>query len=243
MRKYAFPIIAFSVIISLPVFILMAMQWKWSPDSDFYGLKILLWITETAGSPWSFLTSVLLIIGTLLLLGSQNISVVKFILVFILCILVGQGIKSVMKTSIKEPRPYVMWLKQEYGINPNDFYALKRADRSKLIDMVITESPNIPDWQLTHWKVETGYAFPSGHTFFAVNWALLLIGLLWQRRYYITSIILALWAESIIVSRLLLGMHWPSDIIASIILSAILSIVACKKLADWSPHSTKRGYQ
>ncbi len=47
--------------------------------------------------------------------------------------------------------------------------------------------------------------FPSGHTLFATGWALLLIGLFWQRGYYLWSIALAVWAESVIVSRLVFG--------------------------------------
>lgn len=64
----------------------------------------------------------------------------------------------------------------------------------------------------------------------------LLIGLFWQRRQYALAIVLAVWAEAIVFSRLLLGMHWPSDAIASIIISAILAMMACTLLRDKTPN-------
>ncbi|WP_207626875.1 phosphatase PAP2 family protein [Photorhabdus stackebrandtii] len=65
----------------------------------------------------------------------------------------------------------------------------------------------IPQWQLTHWKSETGYAFPSGHTLFAASWALLLVGVLWSRRCSILSTIVTAWATSVLISKMALGMH------------------------------------
>lgn len=67
---------------------------------------------------------------------------------------------------------------------------------------------------------------------FAAGWALLLIGLFWQRGYYLWSIALAVWAESVIVSRLVLAMHWPSDILLSIAINAVLAVIACRLLAQ-----------
>ncbi|MCC8421260.1 MULTISPECIES: phosphatase PAP2 family protein [Photorhabdus] len=90
-----------------------------------------------------------------------------------------------------------------------------------------------PQWQLTHWKSETGYAFPSGHTLFATSWSLFLVGVLWPRRRYILSIIVMVWAASVLISRMALGMHWPQDLIASTLISAVLAMVICYLTEKW----------
>lgn len=62
---------------------------------------------------------------------------------------------------------------------------------------------------------ETGFAFPSGHTMFAASWALLGVGLLWPRRRTLTIAILLVWATGVMGSRMLLGMHWPRDLVVA----------------------------
>jgi len=61
---------------------------------------------------------------------------------------------------------------------------------------------------------------------FAAGWALLFIAFFWQKGYYGLSIGLALWAEGIAFSRMLLGMHWPIDVITSVFISAVFAILA-----------------
>ncbi|KPD80629.1 phosphatidylglycerophosphatase, partial [Yersinia pestis subsp. microtus bv. Caucasica] len=62
---------------------------------------------------------------------------------------------------------------------------------------------------------------------FAATWALLAVGLLWPRRHYKTVVLLMLWAQGVMASRLFLGMHWPQDLIAATLISGVLAAVAC----------------
>ncbi|BDY94596.1 hypothetical protein MUTS15_32530 [Escherichia coli] len=78
----------------------------------------------------------------------------------------------------------------------------------------------------SHWQKETGFAFPSGHTMFAASWALLAVGLLWPRRRTLTIAILLVWATGVMGSRLLLGMHWPRDLVVATLISWALVAVA-----------------
>ncbi|WJW80596.1 phosphatase PAP2 family protein [Moellerella wisconsensis] len=231
MKKFTYPIVVFAMILALPPLLLVAMQWHWQPFDNPFGLP-LLYITNTAGKPWSIITSLLLLLLTLWLIRPRGKQWIKWVIVMTGCIVIAQGLKVGIKNSVQTPRPYVLWLEQQYNISPNQFYAQDRQQRKVLIKQLTSNVSDIPQWQLTHWQNETGYSFPSGHTLFAAGWALLLIGLFWQRGYYLWSIALAVWAESVIVSRLVLAMHWPSDILLSIAINAVLAVIACRLLAQ-----------
>lgn len=232
MNKTIYVISFFAILLMLPPVILLFTDWNWMPYQNVQSIKWLFWLTETAGLPYSIITSVVLLGITLYVCRPKTKIIVKWVAVIICCILVGQGLKVLVKNSVKESRPYVMWLEKEYGIANSDFYDLKRKQRVELIKNTVKHSDQVPSWQRKHWQAETGYSFPSGHVLFAAGWALLLIGLFWQRQKYTLAIIMAVWSECIVFSRMLLGMHWPADVIVSIIISAILAIAACGLLQN-----------
>lgn len=68
-------------------------------------------------------------------------------------------------------------------------------------------------------------SFPSGHTIeaFAIAFA---ISILFQKRKYIIAIFL--WALLIAYSRMALGVHYPSDVIAGILIGSVTSYIALK---------------
>ncbi|EKT63737.1 phosphatidylglycerophosphatase B [Providencia burhodogranariea] len=232
MNKTIYVILSCAILLMLPPVILLTTGWNWSPSQDVQSIKWLFWLTETAGLPYSIITSVILLGITLYVCRPETKIIVKWVVIIICCILVGQGLKGIIKNSVKEPRPYVVWLEKEYGIANLDFYDLNRKERVELIKNTVKHSDQIPPWQRKHWQAETGYSFPSGHVLFAAGWALLLIGLFWQRRQYALVVIMVIWSECIVFSRILLGMHWPVDVIVSITISAILAIAACRLLQN-----------
>lgn len=113
-----------------------------------------------------------------------------------------------------------------HHIPVDEFYTLKRAERGNLVKEQLAEEKNIPQYLRSHWQKETGFAFPSGHTMFAASWALLAVGLLWPRRRTLTIAILLVWATGVMGSRLLLGMHWPRDLVVATLISWALVAVA-----------------
>ena len=68
-------------------------------------------------------------------------------------------------------------------------------------------------WQLlTH---ESTFSFPSGHALASAAFAMLLVLLMWKTRFKIPVIIFAsMYTLSVGVSRLYLGVHYPTEVLA-----------------------------
>lgn len=205
---------------------LMLTGWKWQPAETGMLHLILFWFTETVTSPWGTLTSAVLCAWFLWCLRFRLKPAVFLLAIIIATLLAGQYTKSVIKEGVQEPRPYVVWLEKTHGINEQEFYAQKRQQRSEMVRSALAGDSTIPAWLKKHWAFETGYAFPSGHTMFAASWALLGVGLLWPRRRTVTIVILMGWAVAVMGSRLLLGMHWPVDLITATLISWLFITLA-----------------
>lgn len=193
--------------------------WQWHPVEMGRGHEILFWLTETVTRPWGTLTSAILCVWFLWCSRYRLRSALLLLLIIILAVLAGQYSKTFIKQQVREPRPYVLWLEENHGLNGQTFYQQKRKQRSVLVRDALASDPRLPGWLKSHWESETGYAFPSGHTMFVASWALLAMGVLWSRRRIITLVVMFAWAVGVMGSRLLLGMHWPQDLIASILIS------------------------
>lgn len=213
------------ILLIMPVGVLLS-GWHWKPVEMGWVQKALFWLTETVTSPWGTLTSVLLCGWFLWCLRFRLKPALILLIIVVSAILVGQYTKSFIKEQVQEPRPYVLWLEQNQSLNEQTFYQQKRPERSALVRNALIDNTQLPDWLKQHWEFETGYAFPSGHTMFAASWALLGIGLLWPRRRIVTVALLLCWAIGVMGSRLVLGMHWPQDLITSTLISWVLVSLA-----------------
>lgn len=200
--------------------------WQWQPGADTLWLKILFWMTETVTRPWGIITHAVLCLWFLWCLRFRLRAAIMLFAILAGAIAVGQGIKSLVKGHAQEPRPYVIWLEKTHHVPVSDFYNLKRKARGELVKEQLAEQKDIPAFLRKHWQKETGFAFPSGHTMFAASWALLGVGLLWPRRRTITIVVLLVWATGVMGSRLLLGMHWPVDLIVATLISWLLVTLA-----------------
>ncbi|MFZ0546857.1 MAG: phosphatase PAP2 family protein [Candidatus Promineifilaceae bacterium] len=72
---------------------------------------------------------------------------------------------------------------------------------------------------------ETSYSFPSGHTMSAVAIYGLLALLLWQRGRYGWAVLAGWWVPMVALSRVYLGVHYPSDVLASLALGTIWLVI------------------
>lgn len=69
--------------------------------------------------------------------------------------------------------------------------------------------------------VANGYSFPSGHTFAALILYGLLAAYLWQDGRRAPALLLVAWGPLIGLSRIYLGVHYPSDVLASLTVGAL----------------------
>lgn len=80
--------------------------------------------------------------------------------------------------------------------------------------------------------METDYSFPSGHVAAAMAFYGLLALLLWRRRRWGWAVVCALWVVAVGVSRIYLGVHYPSDVLGSLTFG-LLWLAAIASLHDW----------
>lgn len=217
-----------------------ASGWQWQPGQQQSGLLFLFWMTETVTSPWGAMTSVLLLGWFVWCLRYRLRPALGLGVILILSLIVGQGLKTVIKDQVQESRPFVLWMEHNYSIDDKAFYALPRKARSALVGKELENQQQIPGWLRRHWQVETGFSFPSGHTVFASSWALLALGLLWPRRHRISTVVIMAWATTVMISRMLLGMHWPRDLVMGTLLSWLVIVLAVWAVQRWIGPLTPR---
>lgn len=200
--------------------------WQWQPGDNSGIIKFAWWVTETVTEPWGAITHLFLFGWFLWCLRFRLKAALMLFAILACAILGGQAIKSLIKNQVQEPRPFVVWMEKTHHISAAEFYTLNRTERGNLVKEELANQHDIPDFLRSHWQKETGFAFPSGHTMFAASWALLAVGLLWPRRRTLTIVFLLLWATGVMGSRLLLGMHWPRDLVFATLISWLLVVVA-----------------
>ncbi len=73
-----------------------------------------------------------------------------------------------------------------------------------------------------------GSSFPSGHTLSTAAFATaaaLCVARIWPRAGTLAMALAVLWTGLIAVSRLILGVHWPSDVLAAMCLGAFIPLL------------------
>lgn len=146
--------------------------------------------------------------------------------------------EHLIKVQLNKPRPNIVWLAGVNGTGPlgmtsEEFYAFgdKQARRDLLSRQIGTEEASVvltPSIR-AHWIHEAGYSFPSGHSFSAMFFAtfFLMLGavLLTSRRLYWLYLLLP-WAVAVCVSRVILGVHSPLDIITGALQGGAFGLLA-----------------
>ncbi|AFP85559.1 membrane-associated phospholipid phosphatase [secondary endosymbiont of Heteropsylla cubana] len=201
-------------------------RWHWTPENNYCWLKWMYFLTQTVTPPWGTITTLVFISWFLWSLHYQIKSTFRLLLILIIMLFIGQGIKFFIKLYVKEPRPYVIWLEKNKVISKEAFYKMPRKICNSSVNWNFKEK-KIPKWLVIYWKSETHFSFPSGHTIFSSNLVLLAAGLLWPRQYKVSTIALMSWANGVMFSRLMLGMHWPLDLLMSVILSWLIVTIGC----------------
>ncbi len=176
-------------------------------------------LSRSAGSPMFLLTSAILCCIPIIkrLPVKKILSLyLQFSILLLLSLMLKIGVKAVTEI----PRPYTQALVQVDLIdNTADFYALSEENKETLITQV---EQQISPARIDQWRQGMNYSFPSGHTIFAAICVLFWGGFLLRNKHYVLTAVVISWGVGVGFSRIWLGMHWPTDLIASLISASIL---------------------
>lgn len=217
------------ILLIVPVAVWCA-GWHWQPQSSQLALPFLYAMTQTVTRPWGIVSTLVLggaLLSYLRWQGAGRIELFKAVLLIVAGVWGGQGINTLIKHQVKEPRPYTLWMQQVTGTPTADFYQQPTAERRQWVTRVTAGYPQLPSYLRQHWEVETGYAFPSGHSMFAACWALLILALVKPGRHRWGVAVVFGWAILVMWSRMAMGMHWPRDVIMSISVAAVWVCLLC----------------
>lgn len=182
-----------------------------------------------------------ILLGTLLLLWRQGPSdrpplQEAVALVIGVGLFVGGGAlfnEHAIKRIAKVPRPYVRALDESgvLGMSAKEYYELgdKQARRRYLSETLTAETlPDLHPLVREHWAHETGYSFPSGHSFaaFACATFFLVLGLGLPLKGRALLLGLPFWATAVALSRVTLGVHSAQDVSLGSALGAIAGAAA-----------------
>ncbi|XPP92906.1 phosphatase PAP2 family protein [Photobacterium leiognathi subsp. mandapamensis] len=178
-------------------------------------------ISFSAGN-FGFLISIFILISIVYIINIKDIQKYFLIICFSLILSSGYIIKSSLKSVTEQPRPYVNTL-IELGVTTDieTFMTLPDEKRSIIIDHI---SENVDIWRLQEWKFESDYSFPSGHMLFAAMSAIFWAPILLLNAHYKLASTIIIWATSVGISRIWLGMHRLEDLYASIFIAFILCL-------------------
>ncbi len=95
------------------------------------------------------------------------------------------------------------------------------------------------------WETQTywGSSFPSGHTLSTAAFATaaaLSLARIWPHGAALVTAAALLWAALVALSRLVLGVHWPSDVLAALCLGAFVPL-CLSVVFDRTPAGNRRG--
>jgi phosphatidylglycerophosphatase B len=199
------------------------------PHPDLTGAFALAayWVAESAGTTGAPLVGFAL---TALLVSRSGISwkqraVEAFVIVLAVAALWGGGAyvnEHVVKPAFTVPRPNILELAGEppeapaLKMSAEAFYTLPdKAMRTEYLRGVLTPEVRLHERVRDHWLAETGYSFPSGHSFSAMLCAtfFLAMGLshFSGRRLWVFYLLVP-WAVAVCFSRPILRVHSPTDI-------------------------------
>jgi len=194
------------------------------------------WVTSSGGTTGFFI----LLIVTGLFYASSAAAFKQKALVFVKSVLVLAlffGVLALInerytKPILKSQRPSHVYMLQQTGFAPviDSLYQLDKNARKEFFAALVKSHPKEfrqidPEIQ-EHWVEEAGYSFPSGHTFNAFLFAMILsYAILFNRsfpggrKFFFVPF---LWALLVGVSRVAMGAHTAFDVCAGATLGILI---------------------
>ena len=154
----------------------------------------------------------------------------------------GVVLKHELKNHFMEPRPNVQWFDYFHKMDKNFFYGQSKENRQAMMKDVIRLNAKImplSDRIAKHWQKEVNFSFPSGHTQFAVSFCLVMGFYLLSAGIVTLPFGLFVWAMVMGFSRMMLGLHWSQDVLASGFMGGILAIISVWLVQKLAPKVMK----
>jgi len=235
LKQLALPVIFMLLMLLLtwvqPVIDILQASWC-CLNSNF--TELALWFSDSGHFPGVALLGMvlLLILGSRKDLSRRTRLTMLLYVVLVSTVLAGGGAwlnEHILKENLKYPRPNIEYLAGQNGNGPLGMTAMEfyqgsasgtrtKSQRSEILQRLLNQNPPPVDLSAgvrNHWINETGYSFPSGHSFAAMFFAsfFLALGLssLTGWRKYILYLLIP-WAIAVCYSRLILRVHTPLDI-------------------------------
>lgn len=185
------------------------------------------WLSESAG-PVGMPIGVLPVIILLMVKSTQAVkkralwTVAAMVSLFVFLAGGAQFNEHVIKPYFKNPRPNIVELLngEDYKITHSVFYdeADKEKRREYLRQLITSDFKSRHGFDIhpliaKHWIHETGFSFPSGHSFASMMFAsFCLIWAIRRRLSFKPWLILIGWSVAVCYSRCIVRVHWPMDI-------------------------------
>ena len=191
-------------------------------------VALIAWVFAESGQTFGIVTIAAALIAVLvtrprLSLQSRLLEFVVMVGVSLLVLYGGKLLNdNIIKPAIGVARPNIVQLSDLglLGMDVDTFYEMPMASRSEHLDNIKTETgfgelvmrPEVRD----HWVKETAFARPSGHSLASMTFATFYLSMAlsalsgWRRWPFYA---LVPWAVCVCFSRVILGVHWPADIV------------------------------
>lgn len=219
----------YTLLLCLVPFFMWGFSYQWHGNSQLTEADYWLYLlTETGSVPYALITCAVFafIFGFLFKSRKQWFLAV---LVMALSVVATQALKTGLKATFKEPRPFTVYLAEQTNSQVESFYQHDRDQRAVIAKDFYSKTSDTPAWLINHYENETGYAFPSGHTIFAATWLMLAVGFTqlvgnrsWKAKLLVGA--MAVWSLLMLISRVRLGMHYPIDLFVSTISAWLINV-------------------
>ena len=202
------------------------------------------WISESGGKIGAPTVVVLMLLALITRPESSSRQRRKEVMLLSLLVVICAGGGAALtehgvKAALKVPRPNILWLAGADGSGPlgmrsDTFYELGDKNvRREALRKVLEGSPSpvalTPEIQ-EHWIKETGYSFPSGHSYAAMFVATFFLAMgvsyLTGRRLWLFYLLLP-WAIAVCYSRSILRVHTPTDVTIGGLEGMVIGLIAC----------------
>lgn len=219
----------YTLLLCIVPFFAWIFGWQWQAHDVMTGYDYALYfLTESGSAPYGIITCGVLALCFYPLFEYKKQWVIA-VLIMAFVVFLTQGIKSGLKNVFTEPRPYISSMLAQTDMSAETFYQQERKQRAQVVQAFYQENTTVPSWLKAHYEKEVGYSFPSGHTIFAASWLFLAVGFCQlsrqgKKRKKILIAGVAIWAVLMLISRLRFGMHYPIDLLTSILLAFVIHI-------------------